>query len=47
MKLAEAANILGVTLEDITLDSLKLSYKRLVTPFENAKVCDSANKSKI
>jgi hypothetical protein len=38
MKLAEAAHILGISLEEVTIDSLKKTYKTLITPIEKEKV---------
>jgi hypothetical protein len=38
MKLAEAAHILGISLDEVTIDSLKKTYKTLITPIEKEKV---------
>jgi hypothetical protein len=38
MKLAEAADILGISLEEVTVDSLKQTYKKLMTSWDNEKV---------
>ena len=38
MKLEEAAAILGVSLEDITLDGLKQTYKKLAVALDPEKV---------
>lgn len=38
MKLEEAASILGVSLEDITIDGLKQTYKKLALAWDPEKV---------
>jgi hypothetical protein len=38
MKLEEAASILGVSLEDITIDGLKQTYKKLAMAWDPEKV---------
>ena len=38
MKLDEAAAILGVSLEDITIDGLKQTYKKLAHAWDPSKV---------
>lgn len=38
MKLREAADILNLPLEDITVESLKLSYRKLVLAWDPEKV---------
>jgi hypothetical protein len=38
MKLEEAATILGVSLDDITVDGLKQTYKKLASSWEPEKV---------
>ncbi len=38
MKLAEAAHILGISLEDVTIDSLNKTYKKLVMTWDPEKV---------
>lgn len=38
MKLEEAASILGVSLDDITVDGLKQTYKKLALAWESEKV---------
>ena len=38
MKLEEAANILGISLDDITVDLLKQTYKKLAMTFDPEKV---------
>jgi hypothetical protein len=38
MKLEEAASILGVSLEDITVDGLKQTYKKLALTWDAEKV---------
>lgn len=38
MKLEEAAAILGVSLEDITIDGLKQTYKKLAMAWDPEKV---------
>jgi preprotein translocase subunit Sec63 len=38
MKLEEAASILGVSLEDVTKDGLKQSYKKLMVTWDPEKV---------
>ena len=38
MKLEEAAAILGVSLDDITVDSLKQTYKKLALAWDPSKV---------
>lgn len=38
MKLEEAASILGVSLEDITVDGLKQTYKKLALSWDPEKV---------
>lgn len=40
MKLEEAASILGVSLEDITIDGLKQTYKKLALAWDPEKVGD-------
>ena len=43
MKLEEAAAILGVSLEDITIDGLKQTYKKLALTWDPEKVnCSSS-----
>eukprot|EP01040_Poterioochromonas_malhamensis_P005833 gene5834-6273_t len=44
MKLAEAADILGISLEEVTVDSLKQTYKKLMTSWDNEKIKDSSMK---
>jgi preprotein translocase subunit Sec63 len=34
MKLAEAASILGISLEDVTTDSLKQQYRKLIISWD-------------
>lgn len=41
MKLEEAASILGVSLEDITIDGLKQTYKKLALAWDPEKVSKS------
>ena len=38
MKLEEAASILGISLEDITIDGLKQTYKKLAMALDPEKV---------
>jgi hypothetical protein len=38
MKLEEAASILGLSLEDITVDSLKQTYKKLAVVWDKNRV---------
>ena len=38
MKLAEAAHILGISLEEVTVNSLKQAYKGLMANWDNEKV---------
>jgi len=38
MKLREAANILGVSLDDLTVDGLKLTYRKLLLAWDPEKV---------
>eukprot|EP01032_Pedospumella_encystans_P021186 gene21186-24046_t len=46
MKLEEAASILGVSLEDITIDGLKQTYKKLALAWDPEKCKDQNSKSK-
>ena len=41
MKLDEAAAILGVSLEDITIDGLKQTYKKLAHAWDPSKVYET------
>lgn len=38
MRLEEAATILGISLDDVTLDSLKATYKKLSSALDAEKV---------
>jgi hypothetical protein len=38
MKLAEAAHVLGISLEDVTIDILNKTYKKLVMTWDPEKV---------
>mmetsp|Transcript_6289 Transcript_6289/g.10441 ORF Transcript_6289/g.10441 Transcript_6289/m.10441 type:complete len:568 (-) Transcript_6289:66-1769(-) len=46
MKLEEAATILGVSLDDITLDGLKQTYKKLAVTCDPEKSKDTSSKNK-
>mmetsp|Transcript_19660 Transcript_19660/g.42689 ORF Transcript_19660/g.42689 Transcript_19660/m.42689 type:complete len:1034 (-) Transcript_19660:54-3155(-) len=46
MKLEEAASILGVSLEDITIDGLKQTYKKLAMAWDPEKSSDITSKNK-